>query len=134
MYENQAVGAIFDRDQRDPDGDGLTNYRELVVHRTNPNNPDSDGDGSLDGAEVAAGTDPLDRSSAFRLVELLRVGDTTTATWSSVPGRRYTLQVSENLAPGGWTDVETVDATGDTTTLPHDVAGARALYYRVSVE
>ena len=60
MYENQAVGAIFDRDQRDPDGDGLTNYRELVVHRTNPNNPDSDGDGFNDGLEVANNTDPND--------------------------------------------------------------------------
>ena len=117
----------------DLDDDGLDDGQEALLG-TDPLNPDSDGDGSLDGAEVAAGTDPLDRSSAFRLVELLRVGDTTTATWSSVPGRRYTLQVSENLAPGGWTDVETVDATGDTTTLPHDVAGAQALYYRVSVE
>ena len=117
----------------DLDDDGLDDSEEGVLG-TDPLNPDSDGDGTLDGAEVAAGTDPLDRASAFRLVELLRSGDTTRATWSSVPGRRYTLQVSEDLAPGSWTDVATVDATGATTTVPHDVAGAGALYYRVSVE
>ena len=35
----------------DPDGDGLTNAEEAVLH-TDPNNPDTDGDGLNDGAEV----------------------------------------------------------------------------------
>ena len=49
MDENQTVGADFDRDGRDPDGDGLTNYQEIVVHGTNPNDSDTDGDGFPDG-------------------------------------------------------------------------------------
>ena len=117
----------------DLDGDGLDDAEEGALG-TDPLNPDSDGDGILDGAEVDAGTDPLDINSAFRLVELLRVGDITQATWNSVPGRRYTLQVSEDLSTGSWTDVATVDASGATTTVPHEAAGEGALFYRVAVE
>jgi hypothetical protein len=48
----------------DADGDGLSNYQELVVYGTDPRNPDTDGDGISDGEEVIAGkdgfvTDPL---------------------------------------------------------------------------
>ncbi|MBV9038230.1 MAG: carboxypeptidase regulatory-like domain-containing protein, partial [Acidobacteriaceae bacterium] len=43
----------------DPDHDGLTNLQEYQRH-TNPVNPDTDGDGLLDGDEVNKyGTDPL---------------------------------------------------------------------------
>ena len=49
--------------ERDADGDGLADAREMFVHHTDPNNPDTDGDGVNDGDEVAAGTDPLDKYS-----------------------------------------------------------------------
>ena len=81
-----------------------------------------------------AGTDPLDRLSVFRLIEVVRVGDTTRATWNSIPGRRYTLQVSPDLTGESWTDVSTVEATEGTTMIPHDGAGATELFYRVIVE
>ena len=42
----------------DPDNDGLNNLAEYQ-HGTNINNPDTDGDGMNDGAEVAAGRNPL---------------------------------------------------------------------------
>jgi hypothetical protein len=41
----------------DPDHDGCNNLCE-AAHGTDPNNPDTDGDGILDGDEVAAGTSP----------------------------------------------------------------------------
>ncbi len=47
---------------KDSDYDGLTDQGELQAYKTNPNNPDTDGDGYLDGAEVLAGTDPLNAS------------------------------------------------------------------------
>nr|WP_236673441.1 Ig-like domain-containing protein [Comamonas sp. JC664] len=44
----------------DSDGDGLTDAEEIALG-TDPNNPDTDGDGLPDGIEVlVAGTDPLD--------------------------------------------------------------------------
>ncbi len=42
----------------DSDDDGLEDSAENSVHGTDPNNPDSDGDGVGDGLEVNFGTDP----------------------------------------------------------------------------
>lgn len=54
---NQTAAA--ETGQRDDDGDGLTNQRELEIG-TDPNNPDTDGDELIDGEEVLRlGTDPL---------------------------------------------------------------------------
>ena len=47
----------------DPDGDGVMTDRELA-EGTDPENPDTDGDGLFDGEEIAAfGTDPLNRDT-----------------------------------------------------------------------
>jgi hypothetical protein len=43
----------------DTDQDGLTDAYERLVSKTNPFNPDTDGDGMLDGWEVVWGYDPL---------------------------------------------------------------------------
>jgi len=52
------LNALTERDAwSDTDGDGLTYIVELK-RNTDPNNPDSDGDGRSDGDEVADGSDP----------------------------------------------------------------------------
>ncbi len=43
----------------DFDGDKLSDYSEISIHRTDPRNRDSDGDGYNDGEEVKSGHDPL---------------------------------------------------------------------------
>jgi len=48
---------------QDCDNDGLPNGEEIEIHHTDPLNPDTDGDGILDGTEVTDGTDPLDPCS-----------------------------------------------------------------------
>lgn len=52
----------------DLDLDGLSGWEEKI-HKTDPNNPDTDGDGYLDGEEVAAGYDPTIASPNDRLEE-----------------------------------------------------------------
>ncbi len=47
----------------DPDRDGLASWTEQRKTRTNPYKFDTDGDGFGDGAEVLAGTNPLDAAS-----------------------------------------------------------------------
>ncbi len=47
----------------DSDLDGLTDLGEKEIYKTDPQNPDTDGDGILDGAEVISGTNPLDSAS-----------------------------------------------------------------------
>ncbi len=49
-----------DPDGDDFDGDGLSNLDEITLHQTNPLDPDTDGDGLLDGWEVANSLDPND--------------------------------------------------------------------------
>jgi hypothetical protein len=49
-----------DPDGGDFDGDGLSNLAEVVTHQTNPLKADTDGDGLLDGWEVANSLDPND--------------------------------------------------------------------------
>jgi hypothetical protein len=54
----------LDEEASDPDGDGLPGIDdERLLHGTDPYRFDSDGDGHGDGAEVAAGSDPLDPAS-----------------------------------------------------------------------
>jgi hypothetical protein len=44
----------------DTDKDGIPDYDEVNLYRTNPNEPDTDGDGFADGIEIIRGFDPLD--------------------------------------------------------------------------
>jgi hypothetical protein len=50
----------------DSDGDGLSNWTESYLTRTNPYKFDTDGDGYGDGVEVMAGSDPRNRASVPR--------------------------------------------------------------------
>src|SRR6185369_6896001 len=47
----------------DTDGDGLTDGEEVQVWHTNPLNRDTDGDSLIDGQEIEIGTDPLNRDT-----------------------------------------------------------------------
>ena len=58
MDSEKTLGATFIEDTRDPDGDGLTNYQEIILRLTNPNLSDTDDDGVNDGQEVTDGTNP----------------------------------------------------------------------------
>lgn len=57
-FSNVSVKANFTEDHSDDDGDGLSNFDELVIHDTDPSNPDSDGDGISDKAEIEQGKNP----------------------------------------------------------------------------
>ncbi|MGI6354080.1 MAG: LamG-like jellyroll fold domain-containing protein [Lentisphaeria bacterium] len=75
----------------DSDGDGLANLNEQLFN-TLPNNPDTDDDGEPDGAEVAAGTNPLNSLRPFVYRELamadatqfVQLPDHASYSWSTL--------------------------------------------------
>jgi len=67
---NQQISELIKKqsasENDDFDHDGLKNWEE-ETWRTNPNNPDTDGDGYLDGEEVASGYDPTKKAPGDEL-------------------------------------------------------------------
>jgi hypothetical protein len=55
MDANKTIGSTFEPDTRDNDGDGLSNYDEVITYGTNPEMKDTDGDSLGDGWEVGLG-------------------------------------------------------------------------------
>ena len=78
MNSNKIVTANFTQDGRDSDGDGLTNYQEIVIYGTNPNQKDTNSDGVEDGKAVALGYNPT-----FDFSPLLNFFQTNTASANS---------------------------------------------------
>ncbi|MFZ2188719.1 MAG: ferric reductase-like transmembrane domain-containing protein [Candidatus Moraniibacteriota bacterium] len=68
----------------DMDLDGLTDEGEKQIYRTDPNNPDTDGDGMFDGAEVLNGTNPLDSisPSAMQNIVVREYSEGSPEKWS----------------------------------------------------
>lgn len=50
---------------KDTDHDDLSDYDEVMMYKTDPTNPDTDGDGVNDGLEIALGSDPLKAETSF---------------------------------------------------------------------
>jgi len=102
----------------------------------NPNY-DADGDGQSNGAELLAGTDPLDPSSAFEITSVVQTnGNNLRVDWTTVGGHSYVLQTNGNLGSGTFHDMSlpiVVPGTAVGTTNYVHTAGATdgTQFYRV---
>ena len=63
--QSSSITAVFEKDLSDSDGDGLSNYDEIVVHSTSPSESDSDADGLADGVEVSINSNPNKSDAAI---------------------------------------------------------------------
>ncbi len=154
------LGLTVDECGVDADDDGLNNCQELTLG-TNPNNPDTDGDGMNDGwehlyrnpllagdpnadpdgdgqtdlAESVAGTNPDDANSAFRVTNITRVGNTATITWTSVLGKSYDVWATTNLNGTAFGKINgaPVPAAGILTSFPDPAATATNKFYKIQV-
>ncbi len=75
MTMDLKVAANFSKDNRDEDGDGLSNYDELVIYDTNMSNSDSDGDGLSDKEELDNKMDPKtsDKAMVEKISQILGI-------------------------------------------------------------
>ena len=55
---DEEIQLLYQLENTDRDDDQLSDYEETYTYHTQPDHPDSDGDGVSDGQEVSAGTDP----------------------------------------------------------------------------
>ena len=121
-------------DPTDADHDGVPDYWERAFG-FNPTNAadggatDTDGDGSGNAAEYAAGTDPRDPASVLRIVSF----DPASLVWQSNPGFRY--RVAEGAAPGSWTPSgAAMTAATDRTTWTPPASPDPQRFFRVEVQ
>lgn len=63
--QSLTLTAHYVPDTRDSDGDGLTNYDEIVVHGTSKVKADTSGDGIRDNIALSAGLDPTNAYTAL---------------------------------------------------------------------
>ena len=92
---------------------------------------DNDGDGMTNGAEHAAGTNPLDAGSIFKITSITAaVGGGITITWDAVSGKTYTVESKASLNTATWTQMAS-GLTAGTYTDPTPGAGNK--FYRVKV-
>jgi hypothetical protein len=144
VYRSE-LGSGLDADQdgildRYETGTGV--YRGPTDTGTFPWLADSDGDGIPDGAELLAGTHPVDATDVLAFAAVERLADSRVRLrWMARPGRRYTVYTTNErsypeanfwpmrgarrlvVAEEGW--MEVVDE------IP---AGEGAGYYRLAVE
>jgi hypothetical protein len=136
-YAYDASGNLLQRSfstLADADGDGLVAAQETALG-LDPADADSDDDGANDGAEVTAGTNPLNPGSRFDFLGVTTAPDgAVEITVPSVMGRQYTLQTSSTL--GVWVDepgAVAVAGTGAALTLRDAAPGPGRNFYRVLV-
>jgi len=67
MNANKSITGNFGQDTRDSDGDGLSNYLEIITHGTNPDQKDTNSDGVEDGVAVSLGYSPTFNFSALTM-------------------------------------------------------------------
>jgi len=126
----------------DTDLDGLPDQwedayqlRDLAPGENGPDD-DPDGDGATNEEELAAGTNPMDGSSVFRIPETQaqQPGEPFTILFNSVPGRTYVVMCADELG-GTWIQASGLIVaesfeTGWTTILPE---GSTCQFFQVIV-
>ncbi|MBL9175027.1 MAG: right-handed parallel beta-helix repeat-containing protein [Verrucomicrobiales bacterium] len=119
---------------RDSDRDTLSDESELLTHHTDPENPDTDGDGQSDGNEVLEGTDPLRSDVGMQIAYQLESSGALRLRWHVDPGTRTCdLEYSATIEALSWQVITSIAAPAAGGELEHQVAAAAnpGGFYRV---
>jgi hypothetical protein len=117
--------AVSEQPFADADHDGVPDVWEVVYFgATNQPPAGSSGDYDHDGVpnidEFLAGTDPTNGNSCLRMTGVGVTNGPHSIVWTVAPFRTYAVEVSTNLAGGGWSPLGTVTNLGDVGTLRYD--------------
>lgn len=93
-YEELLLGT--NANKADTDGDGLSDFAEVRTHGSNPLTTDTDGDGYSDGIEVARDGNPNNRS--VTPTGALAVFPAVDVEFYTLNGVKYQLEVSTDMA------------------------------------
>lgn len=94
--------------------------------------PDDDNDSQTDLAEVLFGTDPLNAASFYQLSITRSSATTMTLSFTTLTGRRYTIESSIDLI--AWTPVSVQSGTGSNISIFFDrTESAPRVFYRLAV-
>jgi len=96
-----------------------------------PPNGDADGDGVSNLAESLAGTNPFDAASVPRLQVQFLFPSTAQLTWTSFPGKRYTIQSRTNLTDP-WSNESPIVASGALLQTNFSVTTTR--FFRLAID
>lgn len=134
----------------DTDGDGLTDYQEddnrngrWDYGETSGWNADTDGDGIADGAELAAGTGPIEAGDVLRVTAWIGGPTGVVLQWEGRHGRTYRILRSQDLvhwigAPSGTgpnqQSQQTAFGDGPLTYEDPTADPSRPVFYQVRVE
>jgi hypothetical protein len=119
----------------DSDADGLLDEWELTYFGSlSPTaGGDADGDGLTNLQEQNAGTNPMDGNSVLRVVSVEYNGATVNVRFTSVAGRTYRVETSNQLTSGSWSvvvdDLPGINDVLQVTDFGSGAAGHR--FYRV---
>lgn len=122
-----------------PDGDqnGLPDCWEEAYFGfagVNPNG-DDDGDGSSNGDEFKAGTNPKDSASLFAFVTTARHPEGgILVEWSSVEGKTYILERSEDLLTGYAPIASNLQDTAPKNSYVDDTVADSNYFYRMRIQ
>jgi hypothetical protein len=120
----------------DSDADGLPNAWE-TAHGLATNNLadaalDLDGDSQSNWQEYIAGTDPADARSYLKIDALTAATTGATLTFSAISNKTYTVQYTDTLGSGSWSNlVELAARTNNATETVFDPAFTPTRAYRL---
>ena len=131
---SHTVRATVDDMNRIPESVEVNNTSTPLGFASRAVPPDTDGDGSSDADESAAGTDPGNGDSVFRLLRAeLAASQEVVLTWSSVAGKNYRVLGKGSFAELEWVNVgPTIPSAGATTAWTNIIPSiSPQLFYRV---